>query len=180
MLMYPRLYHQVGSAKWPNLFRCCSPNLCKQNNCWYSALLQDPSQLFYGQGWIIWCHSKFYDIPFFSLTDCEWLYNIQLKTRRGGTLFPPYDAYVRSLLYLLYTLIKLHYTKALSNPASSLAPDWIRLLRRPRIPAFYHSPTTFSTFNILWHCCSLGWEWKKTFMNSAEFSYFAGILSATL
>ena len=41
----------------------------------------------------------------------------------GGTLLPPSDAYVRSFLYLLYTLIKLYYTKALSDPASSLAPD---------------------------------------------------------
>ena len=102
--------------------------------CWYSALPQDSSQSFYGQGWIIWCHSKFYDIPFFSLTDCEWLYNLQLKTRKGLLFRPPSDAYVRSFLYLLYTLIKLYYTNALSDPASSLAPDWIRLLRRPRIP----------------------------------------------
>ena len=29
---------------------------------------------------------------------------------------PPSDAYVRSLLYLLYTLIKLYYTKALIKP----------------------------------------------------------------
>ena len=56
--------------------------------CWYSTLLQDSNQSFYGQGWIIWCHSKFYDIPLFSLTDCEWLYNTQLKRRRG-VLFCP-------------------------------------------------------------------------------------------
>ena len=97
----------------------------------------------YGQRWIIWCHSKFYDIPFFSLTDCEWLYNTQLKTSRGVLFLPPSYAYVRSFLYLLYTLIKLYYTKALSNPASSLAPDWIPLLWRPRIPASYCSATTF-------------------------------------
>ena len=59
---------------------------------------------------------------------------------------PPSDAYVRSFLYLLYALIKLHYTKALSDPALSLAPDWIPLLRRPRIPASYHSATAFH-----WH-----------------------------
>ena len=53
------------------------------------------------------------------------------------------SAYVRSFLYLLYTLIKLYYTKALSDPASSLAPYWIRLLWRPRIPVSYHSATTF-------------------------------------
>ena len=86
---------------------------------------------------------------FRSLTDCWWLYNIQLKTSRGVLLLPSSDAYVRSFLYLPYTLIKLYYTKALSDPASSLAPDWIRLLRRPRIPVSYRSATTFqyhSTF----------------------------------
>ena len=36
---------------------------------------------------------------------------------------PPSDANVRSYLYLLYTLIKLYYTKALSDQASSLALD---------------------------------------------------------
>ena len=51
------------------------------------------------------------------------LHNIQLKTSRGLLFLPPSDAYVRSFLYLLYTLIKLYYTKALSNQASSRAPD---------------------------------------------------------
>ena len=62
---------------------------------------------------------------------------------KGGTLLPPFDAYVRSFLYLLYTLIKLYYTKALSDPASSLALDWIRLLRRPRIPCLIVQQQTF-------------------------------------
>ena len=59
--------------------------------------------------------------------------NIQLKTSRGVLFLPPSDAYARSFLYLLYTLIKLYYTKALSDQASSLAPDWILLLQGPRI-----------------------------------------------
>ena len=46
---------------------------------------------------------------------------MQLKTSRGVLFLPPSDAYVRSFLYLLYTLIKLYYTKALSNQALSLA-----------------------------------------------------------
>ena len=45
------------------------------------------------------------------------------KAWTGVPFLPPSDAYVRSFLYLLYTLIKLYYTKALSNQASSLAPD---------------------------------------------------------
>ena len=80
---------------------------------------------------------------FLSLTDCQWLCNIQLKTGRGLFSLPPSDSYVRIFLCLLYTLVKRYYTKALSNPASSLAPDWIRLLRRPRISALYPTATIF-------------------------------------
>ena len=43
----------------------------------------------------------------------------------------------------LYTLIKLYYTKALSNQAWSLALDWILLLWRPGILASFPSATTF-------------------------------------
>ena len=125
--------------------------------CMVICPLQDSSQSFYDLEWIIcakiirkgilWMRGL---VPswvlrhsFLSLTDCWWLYNIQLKTSSGVLLLPPSDAYVRSFLYLLYTLIKLCYTKALSDPASCLAPDWICLLQRPRIPASYHSATTF-------------------------------------
>ena len=41
----------------------------------------------------------------------------------------------------------------------------------------------YSSLNILWHCLSLGLEWKLTFscpVATAEFSKFSGILSATL
>ena len=39
-----------------------------------------------------------------------------------------------------------------------------------------------SSLNILWHCPSLGWEWKLTSSGvaTAELSKFAGILSAAL
>ena len=39
------------------------------------------------------------------------------------------------------------------------------------------------SLNILWHCLSVGWEWKLTFSSPvaiAEFSRFAGILSVPL
>ena len=45
------------------------------------------------------------------------------NTSKGVLLLPASDAYVRSSLYLLYTLIKLYYTKAISDQASSLALD---------------------------------------------------------
>ena len=71
------------------------------------------------------------------------------NTNKWVLFLPPSDAHVRSFLwhiekFLLYTLIKLYYTKALSNPASSLAPDWIHLLRRPRIPRLIIQQQPFS------------------------------------
>ena len=51
------------------------------------------------------------------------VYNSIANTSKGVLFLPPYDVSVRSFLYLLYTLIKLYYAKALSNQASSLAPD---------------------------------------------------------
>ena len=46
--------------------------------------------------------------------------NTTIQKHQFGVLFLPLsDAYVRSFLYLLYTLIKLYYTKALINQALS-------------------------------------------------------------
>ena len=50
------------------------------------------------------------------------VYNFIVNTSNGVFFLHPSDAYVRSFLYLLYTLVKLYYTKALSDQASSLAP----------------------------------------------------------
>ena len=49
---------------------------------------------------------------------------------------PTCDVYVRSFLCHFYTVIKLYYTKALSDQALSLASDWI-LLQRTRILASF-------------------------------------------
>ena len=46
------------------------------------------------------------------------IYNSTASTSKGVLFLPPSDVYVRSFLYLLYTLIK-----ALSDQALSLAPD---------------------------------------------------------
>ena len=51
------------------------------------------------------------------------VYNFIVNTSKGVLFLPPSHAYVRSFLYLLYTFIKLYYTKALGDQASSLALD---------------------------------------------------------
>ena len=71
-------------------------------------------------------------------------YITSLLTLASGYSFCPLLMPVRSFLYLLYTLIKLYYTKALNDQALSLAPDWILLLRGPRIlVSSRDSATTF-------------------------------------
>ena len=78
------------------------------------------------------------------------VYNFIANTSKGVLFLPPSDACVRSFLYLLYTLIKLYYTKALSDQASSLAPDWILLLRGPRIPAsWFNNLSSWGSSGIL-------------------------------
>ena len=62
------------------------------------------------------------------------------------------------------------------------------LLKPPLLENFEHHFASMrneckscGSLNILWHCLSLGLEWKLTFSNpmaTAEFSKFAGILSA--
>ena len=45
------------------------------------------------------------------------------NTSERALFLPLSDVYVRSFLYLFYTLIKLYYTRALSDQASSLGLD---------------------------------------------------------
>jgi len=55
------------------------------------------------------------------------VYNFIVNTSKRVLFLPPSDAYVRSFLYLLYTLIKLYYTKAqrsslVSGPGFNSSP----------------------------------------------------------
>ena len=51
------------------------------------------------------------------------VYNSIANTSKGVLFLPSSDVYVRSFVYLFYTLIKLYYTNSLSNQASPLAQD---------------------------------------------------------
>ena len=84
------------------------------------------------------------------------VYNFIANTSKGVLFLPPSDAYVRSFLYLLYTLIKLYYIKTLSDQASPLAPDWIPLLQGPRIPVSSCDSTT--TFHLQLRLVPIYWS----------------------
>ena len=45
------------------------------------------------------------------------------KDWQGALFLPLYHVYVRSFLYVFYTLIKLYHTKSLSNQVLTLALD---------------------------------------------------------
>ena len=72
------------------------------------------------------------------------------------------------------------WTSRSSRFMSCWSLAWI-ILRMPLLVCEMN--TICGSLNILWHCLSLGLEWKLTFsspMVTAEFSRFAGILSAAL
>ena len=121
MLMYPRLCLQ--STKWLRTYltnqyvilRYCSPNLCKWNY-FYGNLHFYKIQVNHFMTWD--------ELPGAILSFKSYLpfinrllgpYNIQLKTSRGILFLPPSDAYVRSFLYLLYTLDLLHKSSEQSS-----------------------------------------------------------------
>ena len=91
------------------------------------------------------------------------------EDKQQGTLSAPFWCLCQKLFYLLYTLIKLCYTKALSDQASSLAPDWILLLRGPRIPALWFD-NNLSLWERVWGKEQKG-EWGTMTWRHSSFSY---------
>ena len=100
---------------------------------WKSAFLQNSCQLFYGLGWLTLCQC-YHKMPlvgerpgaalwalrhFLSLITSSLLVGMQLpaKYQQGALFLPPSGVYVRSFVYLFYTLIKLSHK---SSERSSL------------------------------------------------------------
>ena len=129
---------------------------------WLSQTI-DMSQLFYGPSWLALCqcYLKMHvvgDGPgaslwvlrhFLSLiSSLSLLMGISLlaeKLARGHTFCPLLMCQKPSLFYIL---IKLYYTKSLSNQASSLALDCCPLFQRPRIPASFMAQQ--QPFSLMW------------------------------
>ena len=77
-----------------------------------------------------------------------------------------------------------------SKPSLHIWKFLVQILLKPSLKDFEHNLTSMwnehnrlDSLNILWHCPSLGLEWKLTFSSplaTAELSKFAEILSITL
>ena len=155
LCIYPRLCLQVGSPKTQNpldkpvCFTRANVLLSYVNEtvlAWNQAFLQDSWSIILssgqltlcqcylkmhvvgkGSGAILWVLRHFLSL----ISKLLVAYIIRLKTSRGHSFCSLWC--LCQNLYLFYTLIILYFTKALSDQASSLAPDWILLLWRPRI-----------------------------------------------
>ena len=80
-------------------------------------------------------------------------------------------------------------SSAFSKTSLNIRKFMVHILLKPGLENFEHYFTSMwdeckcGSLSILWHCLSLGSEWKLTFSSpvaTAEFSQFAGILSAAL
>ena len=80
-------------------------------------------------------------------------------------------------------------SSAFSKSSLNIWKFMVQKLLKPGLENFEHYFASVcdvqlcSSLNILWHCLSLGLEWNLTFSRpvaAAEFSKFAGILSAAL
>ena len=85
----------------------------------------------------------------------------------------------------IWSLILLPFSKTSLN----IRKFTVHILLKPGLENFEHYFTSVrwvqlcGRLSILWHCLSLGLEWKRTFSSpvaSDEFPKFAGILSAAL
>ena len=97
----------------------------------------------------------------------------------------PSDVYVRSFLYLFYTLIKLDYTKSSGNPASSLAPGWMLLLQRPRIPASFTVHSSNLSHRGKWQYFSVFTDtafrqWSANFCVKGQIANILGFMGYTV
>ena len=79
-------------------------------------------------------------------------------------------------------------SSAFSKTQLNIWKFMVHVLLKPGLENFEHYFTSVwvqlcGSLSILWHCLSLGLEWKLTFSSpvaTAEFSKFTGILSAAL
>ena len=80
-------------------------------------------------------------------------------------------------------------SSAFSKTSLNIRKFTVHVLLKPGLENFEHCFTSvrwvqlFGSLSILWHCLSLGLQWKLTFSSpvaTAEYFKFAGILSAAL
>ena len=148
---------------------CCSMS---SSNCCFLTCIQVSQEA----GRVVWYSHLFQNFPQF----------IVIHTIKGSGIVTKAEIDVLKLSWFFHdpadvgNLISGSSTMILprANCMGSCFPFLVKhfLQRHQAMFPIFH-------LNILWHCLSLGLEWKLTFSSpvaTAEFSKFAGILSAAL
>ena len=157
---------------------CCSMS---SSNCCFLTSIQISQEA----GQVVWYSHLFQNFPQFIVIHTVKGFGIVNKAERDvflelscffddpadvGNLISGSSAFSESSLKIWKFTVHVLLKRGLGNFEHYFASmwDWMQLC---------------SSLSILWHCLSLGLEWKLTFSSpvaTAEFSKFAGILSAAL
>ena len=118
---------------------------------------------------------------------------VVIHTVKGFSVVNEEDAFLEfsSFFYDTTSVGNLIFgSSAFSKPSLYIWKFSVHILLKPSLKDFEHNLTSMwnehnrlDSLNILWHCPSLGLEWKLTFSSplaTAELSKFAEILSITL
>ena len=156
---------------------CCSMS---SSNCCFLTCIQIAQEACK----VVWYSHLFKNFPEFVVIHTVKVFGVVTKTE--------VDVYLESSCFF-YDPVDvgnlISGSSAFSKCRLHIRKFTVHVLLKPGLENFDHYFTSvwwvqlFSSLSILWHCLSLGLEWKLTIsspMATAEFFKFAGILSAAL
>ena len=165
-----------------NSFSYLEPVSCSMSSSNYCFLTS--IQISQEAGQVVWCSHLFQNFPQFVVIHTVKGFGIVNKAE--------IDGFSGTLLLFLWSSDVGSLISGSSDFSKSSLKIWkfmVHALLKPGLENFelYFASVWWvqlcSSLNILWHCLSLGLEWKLTFSSpvaTAEFSTFAGILNAAL
>ena len=157
---------------FPNLEPgCCS---LSDSNCCFLSCIQISQEI----SKVVWYSYLFKNFPYF----------VVMHTVKGSSLVNEADVFLK---FLCFFYDPMHIDNLISGSSAFCKSNlyiWkflVQILLKSSLKDFEHVKWVqfYGNLNILWHCLSLGLEWKLTFSSlvaTAEFSKFADSLSAAL
>ena len=155
---------------------CCS--ISNSNCCFLTCI-----QISWEAGWVVWYSHLFQNFPQFIMIHTVKGFGIVSKAEIDVFLELSCFLMIQQIL-AIWSLVPLPFPKpAWTRGSSWFIYHWSLAWRILSITLLACEVQLCGSLSILWHCLSLGMEWKLTFSSlaaTAEFSSFAGILSVAL
>ena len=153
---------------------CCSMS---SSNCCFLTWIQISQEA----GQVVWYSRLFQNFPQFAVIHTVKGFGIVNKAE--------VDVFLELSCFLMIQRMLAIWSSAFSKSSLNIWKFMVHILLKPDLENFEHYFASVrwvklcSSLSILWHCLSLGLEWKWTFSSpvaTAEFSKFVGILNAAL